>query len=121
MLSQGLMDRVARETLRMRGSLTETFAYHSKATSASTPVVHEDLSGNWCRYSDRLIAMHAVTDTPRVLREDIQLQIPVEQVTWTPTTYDLVVRADATHWRVIDIGGGAGHPFWLLQIRRVRP
>jgi hypothetical protein len=120
MLSQAMMDRVARDTMRMRGALVETFTYHARATSASTPMVHEDLTGNWCHFSERLIAMHAVTDAPRVQREDIQLQIPVTQVSWTPTTYDVVIRSDHSHWRVLDIMGGPGHPFWLLQIRRVR-
>jgi hypothetical protein len=46
------------------------------------------------------------------------MRMATADVTWTPTLYDEVIRANGEHWRVMNMHGGLGDPFWQFQGRR---
>lgn len=123
MPSQAVLDRAARDSMRMFGATCEVATYRSRATSTATPVDHPTLTIHVEAYSDQAIAMQSLIsgDRPTVLREDRRIRIPTASVTWTPTLYDEVLRADGSHWRVMSIAGGPGNPFYLLQGRKLPP
>lgn len=120
MLSQSVMDRVARHTIRMQGSRVEPITYHAKANVTSTAVDYDVEHAYFGRYSDDYTALHAVAaERPQVLREDERLRLPTFEVSWAPTIYDTVTRADGTIWRVLSVQGGRREAWYLLQVRKV--
>lgn len=116
-LSQAVLARVARDTEAMNGALLEDMTYRAKATALAVATTHT-VRGRFTQYSDHLTALHGMAGEGQVRREDRVLRIAVAVVTWTPSTYDEVVRADGSIWRVVSIGGGPGRPWYLLQCRK---
>lgn len=120
-LTQALMDRMATTAMRILPVRWERATYRARVTPSATPLEYGDLDVQFAEYSDHAIAMQGLIsgDRPTVLREDRVLRVPTAQVTWTPTLYDEVLRADGSHWKVMRASGGPGHPFWLFQGRKV--
>ena len=119
-LAQGWLDRVASTVNGMVGGLREVITYHAKSTSDAVAVDYPGIAALTPTYDDHITALHALTDAPQVLREDIQCMVPVSAVEWVPTIYDTITRADGTRWRVLDTKDGAGSPFWIMHIRRIK-
>lgn len=116
-LSQAVMDRIANDTERMNGTLLESVTYQAKASAQAAAIPHTVL-GRFLQYSEHVTALHGLVPEGQVRREDRQLRIACQRVSWTPTLYDVAVRADGSQWRVLSIGGGPGRPWWLLQVRK---
>lgn len=118
-LDQDVMDRVAQTVAALRG--TEALIYWHRATLSDAPVGYPGLQGLVTRYSEKIIAeqLALTPETTRIQREDRQLRLATTEVTWTPTLAGSVTRADGTTWRVMDLAGGTGYPFWRLRIRKM--
>ena len=121
MPSQATIDRAARAIMRMLSDTVEMVTYRSRTHATATPVNYASLEVYIGFYSDHAIAMQALItgERPTVLREDRRIRIPTAVVTWIPTLYDEVLRADGSHWRIMQVGGGSGNPFYLLQGRKI--
>ena len=117
-LSQAVLSRIARDTEAMNGALLEDVTYRAKATALAVVATYT-VRGRFTQYSDHVTALHGLVPEGQVRREDRVLRVAVAVITWTPSTYDEVVRADGSTWRVLSIGGGAGRPWYLLQCRKV--
>ena len=123
-LTQARMDHLATRGMALAVGRQETVTYRARTTASGAPIDHPGLSVVFEEYSTHYIAMQALLGGDRsttVLREDRRIRIPTAEVTWTPTVYDEVVRANDEHWRVMDTHGGPGNPFWQLQGRRLPP
>lgn len=118
MLSQAVMDRLATATETMNGSLLESVTYRAKATAQAVMTVYT-VQGRFTEYNEHVTALHGLVAEGQVRREDRQFRLAVAVVTWTPSLYDEIVRADGSRWRVLSIGGGPGRPWYLLQVRKV--
>lgn len=120
MLSQAVMNRVAQETVRMNGGLVEAVTYHAKPHAAAVAVDYALTDVRFLRYDAHLAALHSLTPDGQAFQYDLVCRIPYASITWVPTTYDLLTRLrDSTSWRVLQIGGGSGRPWYLLQVRKV--
>lgn len=111
-----VMPRVARAVLRAHQQTTgavEALTYYAKATPVSSAMQHAVAQAIIRNY--RLSQLLPET----ILPTDQECRIPTAAVTWTPTDYDELTRADGTRWRIQSITGGPGHPFYVLQIRQV--
>ncbi len=117
-LSQAVMNRIGRDTEAMNGTLLESVTYRAKATSLAVVITHT-VQGRFLQYSDHVTALHSLVPEGQVRREDRQFRVAFAVVTWTPSLYDEVLRADGSLWRVLSIGGGGGRPWWILQVRKV--
>jgi hypothetical protein len=113
MLSQALLDRLAQASTRMLGSLMESVTYVAKSGPTASAVTHRNVPGHFEQYRENQI------DQELILREDRRLRIATSAVTWVPSQYDEVSRADGSRWRVLNVSGGPGSPWYLLQTRRV--
>lgn len=92
----------------------EALTYYAKATPAAVAVTHAIAKAVIGTY--RLSALSPET----LLPTDLECRIATAAVTWTPTEYDELTRADGTRWRVIGpIQDGGGYPFWRLPIRQI--
>ena len=113
MLSQALMDRVARVAFRLQGTRVETVTYHARATPTATPVDHT-LPALLRDY--RLAALATGEIQPR----DREGLLATAHVTWgLPTTDETLTRADGSLWTILSVRGGTGRPFWILQCRQI--
>ena len=118
-VTQGMLNHAARVAMGLLGDRPEAAVYHAKASAQATAVDY-DVTALFVVYSEHITALHALTAEGRVLREDMRLQIPTDQVTWTPTTYDTVTRSDGSRWRILDVGDDGSGPFRPMQIRRLK-
>lgn len=127
-LTQAFMDGVAQTVRHALGTGAEegagrfeTVTYVHRATLSETPMEYPDLQGLVTRYSEKVLtAQLALTpETTRVQRDDRQLRLATADVTWTPTMAGSVTRADGSTWRVMDLAGGTGTPFWRMRIRKI--
>jgi hypothetical protein len=50
---------------------------------------------------------------------DQECRIQTALLTWQPSHYDEIQRADGTRWMVLAWRDGGGHPWLKLQIRQV--
>jgi hypothetical protein len=113
MLSQALMDRVARMAFRMQGTRVETVTYHARTTPGGTPGDHTVAA---LVRTYRLAAL----STGEIQPGDREGLLATAHVTWAmPTTHDTLTRADGSLWHVLSVTGGTGRPFWILQCRQV--
>jgi hypothetical protein len=118
------MDRMATMVQQVLPARWEAVTYRSRTHSSATPIDYPALSVQFEQYSEHFLAMQGLTAGDRsthVLREDRRLRIATQEVTWPVTTFDEVLRADGTHWRVMNPQGGPGYPFWQMQGRRLPP
>lgn len=119
MLSQAVADQIARMCFAVVGSLVETVTYHAKATAQATPVAYE-VQAHFAEYSEQLVTLASTTGGEGLVRRGDHLcRIATAAVSWTPTHYDTLTRADGSLWRVLSIREGRGRPFYALQVRRV--
>lgn len=117
MYSQTDKDYVAREIVTVL-NIVETCTYNAKTSASATPVSHAITNGRFTEYSDHVTALHALVGEGQVRREDRRFRVPTADVSWIPTTYDEIVRADGTSWRVLAVNGGPGKPFYHMQVRK---
>lgn len=115
------MDHLARQIEGMNGDLVQAFAYHARATAPSAVVEYAGIRGRFTEYSDHITALHGLVPEGQVRREDRRLRIATWRVTWVPTLYDTVTWGDGSVWRVLSVRGGPGHPWYILQVRKVMP
>ena len=121
MLSQSTMDRLAQSIEAMNGDLVQAFAYHARATAQAAVVEYPGVRGRFTEYSDHITALHGLVPEGQVRREDRRLRIATCRVAWVPTLYDTVTCGDGSVWRVLSVRGGPGHPWYILQVRKVMP
>ena len=122
MLSAGLVRWLGQTAMRLNSPAVETLQYVARATPADFPAVYAGIQGFLTTYTEHVIAAQAlITGEARVLRTDRKLWIPTATVTWAPTLYDEVVRADETTWRVMATTDGEHKAFWIFQIRMLLP
>jgi hypothetical protein len=114
MLSQAEMDVLGQEVAGMYGGLMEPITYYAKASANAVPVAYTVQAR--CR-NYRLSAL--TTDV--LLPTDLECRIQTALVTWTPSEYDEVRRADGSRWKVVTPGirDGLGHPFFKIPLRQV--
>ena len=120
-VTQATLNRMARTVQTLLPVRWETVVYRSRVTASGSTTDHAGLSVAFEEYSAHTIAMQGLIGGDRstmVLREDRRIRIATADVTWTPTLYDEVLRVNGEHWRVMDVQGGPGSPFWQLRGRR---
>jgi hypothetical protein len=122
MLTQALLDDIARQAFAIKGALVEqvTVQHRTSATGAFRPV--GPLRAIVSLPATEVMTMAALLasdDTTRARHSDVHLRLATADVGYTPTLYDEVVRGDGTRWRVLDLAGGPGRPFWQFTIRKV--
>ena len=121
-LSQAVLNQMGRQAFAMYGGLRETVTVLHRTTRAGTPTTHTGLTAYVSEYKEAIVAIHMTLERGLtfVQREDRQLQLLVEDVTWTPNAFGTFVRADGTTWFTVETpSGGAGRSFWTFHIRRV--
>src|SRR5262249_51218761 len=101
--------------------LVEELTYHAKASATAPLVEYIGVMGRFTEFDEHLTALHATVPEGTVRRDDMRLRIALYRVTWVPSTYDSGTRADGSTGRVLSTRGGPGHPWWILQVRRVMP
>jgi hypothetical protein len=112
MLSQAVMDSIAQHAVGMYGTLMETVTYLARATPTDTPV-SSTVQAKCRAYSAR--ELHA--EVLELLDQECRIQTAA--VTWQPSHYDQIQRADGTTWMVLSWRDGPGHAWLKLQIRQV--
>lgn len=121
MFSAGVDTRIAREMVRMNGVRIEAATYHARADATAVAVDHALTDVRFLAYNAHLSALHSLAPEGQALQDDLICRIPYASVTWLPTTYDLMTRIlDSTSWRVLQIRGGPGRPWYLLHVRKAR-
>lgn len=111
-LSQAALDRIAQAGAKMYGRVMEPVTYQHKA-SAADPVEVSTVQVHMQGYRENQI------DQEVILRTDVRARVKTAGLAFTPTQYDVFVRADGSVWRIIHIEGGSRHPWWFLQCRKV--
>lgn len=125
-LTQATMDAVARIVQSALGhadtdGLQETVTYAHREHQSSVAESHAGLLGYISQYSEAVIVeqLALTPETTRIMREDRKLRIATADVTWIPTLSGSVIREDGTAWRVMDIAGGRGKPFYRFRLRKL--
>jgi len=114
-LSQATMHRLAAAGSRMLGTTLEVVTFLTKTTPTSAPVMRPGITAQLIGYS-----LHAlVAAGGEILATDRQCRIKASDLTWAPTPYDELTRADGTRWRILSVTEGVGRPWVLLPIRQV--
>lgn len=110
-LTQRAMDVFAQRVLPLVPS--ELVTYTAQARGDATPAVY----GQVCAYITGYQARDMQADP--MLRTARRARIPLRALAVSPTRNDTLARSDATRWSVEAVHGGAGRPFWDLQLRQV--
>ena len=117
MYSQADKDYVAREIVAVL-DCTEPITYLHKTSASATAIPHALTTGRFVEYNEHVTALHALVGEGQVRREDRKYRVPTADITWKPTMWDEIRRADNTLWRVLSVSGGAGRPFYEMQVRK---
>lgn len=112
MLSQLVMDQLGAHARQMYGGLMEPITYRHRSAPNATPTLYT-VCARLKHYRANEI------DLEQILRNDLELRLQTCLVTWLPTRYDDIARADGTTWQVLLITGGHGHPWYRMQVRQV--
>ena len=117
-LSQALFDRVAAIATTLNGDMMEDLVYLAREDATDAGVAYP-VQGKFEEYSAHIVGLHSLVADGQVRGEDRRLRLATSVVTWEPTTYDLVTRADGTVWRVLTLEGGTRRVYWFMQTRQV--
>jgi hypothetical protein len=110
---------LAQLTEDMNGDLLEALIYHSKAHATAPTVDYPGVIGRFTEFDDHITALHGLVSEGQVRRDDMRLRLATYRVSWEPSTYDMVTRADGSTWRVLSLRRGQGFPWWIMQVRKV--
>ena len=117
MPNQAALDTMARQVMQMHGDTIEDITYTHQESQSATPEVLTDLTVRLESFSRQ-----EITADPLLL-SDRRMRLPVYALTarasWKPSQFDTFERANGEDWRIMEIDGGPGTPFWLLRSRRV--
>jgi len=109
-----MIDLHARAYFRLLTGLTELITYQHKPSSTASPTKTAlDVQALFSNFSARQIALEIV------LADDLKCRIRRPCLTIAPTRFDVLVRADLSEWRVLNVFEGAAQPYWTLQVRRI--
>jgi len=113
LLSQRALDRLARVSKRVYGTLLEWIDY-DVTTAAGVVIATHEVQVYMSPWSGGQLS------TPEILPGDYRVRSAVEDMPWTPSLCDTFVRRkDTTRWKVISPTGGPGTAWWVLQARQV--
>src|SRR5262245_22619217 len=116
-LSQPALNRLAAAGVRMLGQLMESITYYAKTTPTSTPVTYANVQAHFEEY--RLAELGAIVGQNELIQSDRRCRIATAGVTWTPSLYDELTRADGTRWRVLSGSEGTLRPWTMLPVRLI--
>ena len=113
LLSQRALDRLARVSKRVYGTLLEWIDY-DVTTSTGVVIATHEVQVYMSPWSGGQLM------TQEILLGDYRVRAAVEDVPFTPSLFDTFGRRkDATRWKIIFPTGGPGTAWWVLQARQV--
>ena len=114
MITQGTIDLHAKQFFRQLAGLTELITYQHKPSATEAPTTTAlEVPALFSNFSARQIALEIV------LADDLKCRIRRPCLRIDPTRFDVLVRDDASEWRVLNVFEGAAQPYWTLQVRRI--
>src|SRR5215471_16408989 len=116
-LSVPALSRLAAAGVHMLGTLMESITYYAKATPTSAPVTYSNVQAHFEDF--RLHELGAIVGQHELLQSDRRCRIATAGVTWTPTPYDELTRADGSRWRVLSAEQGTLRPWTMLPVRLI--
>lgn len=110
-LSQTALDQMATTAFLALGALVQAVTWHHKA-SATGAISNSTVSIRFEQYK-----FHEI-DLLQVLRNDRKARVKTAAISFVPTVWDSFTPADGSYWKIMDIAGGVGYPFYLCQARQ---
>ena len=116
-LSQPALNRLAAAGVHMLGQLMESITYYARATPTSPLITYANVQAHFEEY--RLAELGATFGQNELMQTDRRCRIATVGVTWTPSLYDELTRADGTRWRVLSVSEGTRRPWTMLPVRLI--
>jgi hypothetical protein len=118
-LSQTLLDEVGHQIADAYGQATddglmERVTYTQKRSATETGATHRGVEVRMKHYRLSQLVLDVILPT------DLECRIQTSLVTWQPSDFDVLTRADGSQWQVKGVDGGRGHVWYRLQVRQVR-